>query len=77
MSPVRTHQGGVFVGAPFVETEQDSSVRVEELTKFVVGRCRLRLAEERLVPLEARADVVHPDDVQVRFMVFLGDLLRK
>jgi hypothetical protein len=50
------------VGAPFVETEQNSSVRIEELTKLVVRRCRLRLAEERLVPLEARADVVHPDD---------------
>ena len=48
---VRTHQGGVFVGAPFVETEQDSPVRVEELTKVIMGRWRVRLAEERLVPL--------------------------
>ena len=37
------------MGAPLVETEQDSSVRVEELTELVVDRCRLRLAEESLV----------------------------
>jgi hypothetical protein len=68
----------VLVGAPFVETEQDSSVRVEELTKLVVGRCRLRLAEERLVPLEARADVVHPDDRAGALPWYSsGDLLRK
>ena len=75
---VRTHQGGVLVSAPFVETEQDSSVRVEELTKFVVGRCRLWLAEERLVPLEARTDVVHPDDRPGALHPYSsGDLLRK
>jgi hypothetical protein len=43
---VRAHQGGVPVSAPFVETQQDGSVRVEELAKVVVGGRRLRLAEE-------------------------------
>src|SRR5258707_8294328 len=45
---VRTHQGGVLVGTPLVETEQDSAVRVQELAEVVVGRRRLLLAEERL-----------------------------
>src|SRR5207237_2246911 len=53
---VRTHQGRLLVGAPLVETEQDSTVRVQELAKMVVGRRRLRLAEERLVPPKTRAD---------------------
>ena len=43
---IRTHQGGMLVSAPLVETEQDSSVRVNELTKVCVGWRRLRLAEE-------------------------------
>ena len=43
---IRTHQGGVLVGAPFVQAEQDRSIRVEELAKVHVSRCRLRLAEE-------------------------------
>ncbi len=56
--------------APFMETEEDSSVRVEELTKLVVGRCRwpkrdwyhLRLARTSFTPMI----------VQVRFMVLSG-----
>jgi hypothetical protein len=43
---IGTRQRGMVVGAPLVETEQDGSVRVEELAKVgVVGR-RLRLPEE-------------------------------
>ena len=59
------------MGAPFVETEQDSSVRVEELTKLVVGRCRLRLAEENWYHLLLARTSFTPMIVQVRFMVLL------
>ena len=30
---IRTHQGGMLVGAPLVEAEQDRSIRVENLAK--------------------------------------------
>ena len=52
----RAHQGGVLMGAPFVEAEQDSSVRVEELAKVVVRRCRLRLAEGHCLSLTGVRD---------------------
>jgi hypothetical protein len=50
---VRTHQGRMVVRAPLVEAEQDSSIRIQDLTKVVMARRRLGLAEERLVPFEA------------------------
>ncbi|HEX7273834.1 MAG TPA: hypothetical protein VF420_16945 [Casimicrobiaceae bacterium] len=34
---IRTHQGGMLMGAPLVKTEQDRSVRVDDLTEIVVG----------------------------------------
>ena len=45
---VRTHQGGMLVRAPLVEAEQDGSIRIQDLTKVVMARRRLGLAEERL-----------------------------
>ncbi len=45
-------QGRVFVGAPFMETEQDCSIRVEDLPEVGVGRSRRGKAKERLVPPE-------------------------
>ncbi len=48
--------------APLVEAEQHGSIRIQDLTKVVVARRRLRLAKERLVPFEARRYVSHPDD---------------
>ena len=48
--------------APLVEAEQHGSIRIQDLTKVVMARRRFRLAEERLVPFEARGHVSHPDD---------------
>jgi len=35
---VATGQRGMLVGAPFVETKQDRSIRVEDLPEIAVGR---------------------------------------
>ena len=45
-----------------VEAEQDGSIRIQDLTKVVMLRSRLGLAEERLVPFEAAENVTHADD---------------
>jgi len=50
------------VRAPLVEAEQHSSIRIEDLTPVVMGRMRLVLAEERLVPFKAARNVPHADD---------------
>jgi hypothetical protein len=52
----------MLVSAPLVEAEQDGSIRIEELTKVVMARRCLRLAKERLVPLEAARDVAYAND---------------
>jgi hypothetical protein len=39
---VGTCQRGMLVGTPLVETEQDRSIRVDDLPEVVVGRSRLR-----------------------------------
>ena len=59
---VRAHQGGMLVRAPLVEAEQDGSIRIQDLTKVVMDRRRLGLAEERLVPFEATGNVADADD---------------
>ena len=59
---VRAHQGGMLVRAPLVEAEQDGSIRIQDLTKVVMARRRLGLAEERLVPFEAAGNVAYADD---------------
>ena len=48
--------------APLVEAEQDGSIRIQDLTKVVMARRRLGLAEERLVPFEAAGNVADTDD---------------
>jgi hypothetical protein len=48
--------------APLVEAEQDSSIRIEDLTKVGMGRLCLGLAEERLVPFEATRHIAYTDD---------------
>src|SRR5260370_26559810 len=50
------------VRAPLVEAEQDSSVRIEDLTKIGMRRSCLGLAEERLVPIEASRHIAYADD---------------
>src|SRR6478672_2821825 len=52
----------MLVRAPLVEAKQDGSIRIQDLTKVVMTRRRLRLAEERLVPFEAARNVLYPDD---------------
>jgi hypothetical protein len=44
-SVLGTCQRGVLVSTPLVETEQDRSVRVDDLSEVVVGRSRLRQAK--------------------------------
>jgi hypothetical protein len=52
----------MLVRAPFVEAEQDGSIRIQDLTKVVMAGRRLGLAKERLVPFEAGRNVAYPDD---------------
>src|SRR6266513_5830186 len=52
----------MLVRAPLVEAKQDGSIRIQDLTKVVITRRRLRLAEERLVPFDAARNVPYPDD---------------
>ncbi len=59
---IGAHQGGVLVGAPLVEAKQGSSIRVEDLPKVGMGWRRLRLAEQRLVPVEAGTHIAYPDN---------------
>src|ERR1700745_526000 len=61
-SIVWAHQGRMLVRAPLVEAEQHGSIRIEDLTPVVMGRMRLALAEERLVPFEAARNVPYADD---------------
>jgi hypothetical protein len=42
---IGTHQRGMLMGTPLVKTEQDRSVRVEELTEVVMRGSRLRQAK--------------------------------
>jgi hypothetical protein len=52
----------MLVRAPLVEAEQDGSIRIQDLTKVVMARRRLGLAENRLVPFEAARHVANADD---------------
>ena len=52
----------MLVRTPLVEAEQDGSIRIQDLTKVVMARKRLGLAEERLVPFEAAGHVGYADD---------------
>ena len=63
--------------APLVKAEQHGSIRIQDLTKVVMAGRRLRLAEERLVPFEARGTSLTPMIVHVRFMVLSGGLTRR
>jgi hypothetical protein len=54
-----------------VEAEQDSSIRIEDLTKVGMAGSCLGLAEKRLVPLKRLGTSLTPMIVQMRFMTFL------
>ena len=57
----------MLVRAPLVKAKQDGTIRIQDLTKVVMTRSRLRLAEERLVPFEATGNVVYADDCPCAF----------
>ena len=59
---VRARQRRMLVRAPLVEAEQDSSIRIEDLTKVRMGWLCLGLAEERLVPFETGRHIAYSDD---------------
>ena len=59
---VRTRQRRMFMRAPLVKAEQDSSIRIEDLTPIRMGRLRLGLSEERLIPLEADRHIADAND---------------
>jgi len=50
------------MGAPRVETEQDSSIGIDDLRKVIVGRKSSWLTEQRLVPFETARHVAYPYD---------------
>ena len=52
----------MLVRAPLMEAEQDGSIRIQDLTKVVMVRRRLGLAEERLVPFQATYNVADAHD---------------
>ena len=67
----------MLVRAPLVKAEQDGSIRIQDLTKVVMGRRRLGLAEERLVPFEAAGNVADADDRPCAFhRIFAVNLTR-
>jgi hypothetical protein len=45
-----------------VEAEQDSSIRIDDLPKVVMGGKCLRLTEQSLIPFEAVRHIAYPDD---------------
>src|SRR5882672_10697992 len=60
--PLRARQRRMLVRAPLMEAEQDSSIRIEDLTKVVMARLCLGLAEKGLVPFEATRQIAYADD---------------
>jgi len=67
---IRGQQGGMLVGSPFVEAEQDGSVGVEDLPKIVMsGRCS-RLTEQLWYYFTLFDTSRTPMIVHVRFIVF-------
>jgi hypothetical protein len=52
----------MLVGTPLVKAEQDCSIRIEDLTKVVMGGFCLRQAKQRLVPLAAARHIVDAND---------------
>jgi hypothetical protein len=57
----------MFVRGPLVKAEQDSSIRIQDLTPVFMARSRLSLAEKRLVPLKTFWNVTYADDCPYPF----------
>ena len=60
--PVRTCQRRVLMRAPLMKTQQDRSIRVEDLPEVIVSRARFRSTEKRLIPIEAARDIRNAND---------------
>ena len=52
----------MLVRGPLVKAEQDSSIRIKDLTPVLMARIRFGLAEQRLVPLKTFWNVTYADD---------------
>jgi hypothetical protein len=50
------------VRCPLVKAEQDSSIRIQDLTPVLMARIRFGLAEKRLVPPKTFWNVTYADD---------------
>ena len=59
------------MGTPLVETEQDRSIRVEDLPEVVMFGSRRRQAKERLVPLETGGRLGDANDCPALHRVLL------
>ena len=64
----------MLVRAPLMEAEQNSSIRIEDLTKVGMARLCLGQAEERLVPFEASWHIAYANDRPRAFHsdIFIG-----
>ena len=60
----------MVVRSPLVKAEQDRSIVIDDLTPVIMARSRLRLTEERLVPLKAFWDVAYANDRPCSFHDF-------
>ena len=60
------------MGGPLVETEQDRSIRINDLSEVVVGGSRLWQAKQRLVPVDALEHVSYANDDPRALHSFLG-----
>jgi hypothetical protein len=52
----------MLVRTPLVQAQQHGFIRIENLAEVIVGRRRIGLAEERLVPPDALPDIPDADD---------------
>jgi hypothetical protein len=59
---LRAHQGWMLMRAPLVETEQNGSICIQDLTPALMDETHLPLAKERLVPFETGGNVAYADD---------------
>jgi hypothetical protein len=68
---VRARQGWMIVLAPRVQAEQDGSIRIQNLTKVVMSRSRLRLAKSDWYHLKLAGTSLTPMIVHVRFIAIV------
>jgi hypothetical protein len=62
LGAIGARQRGMLVGAPLVKTEQDGSIRVEDLSEVVMCGSRFLQAKQRLIPSEAASYIGNSND---------------